>query len=184
MLEIMYLNVYTFSFVNYLTTFVICLPTNFYFLLYFTKCWSDRQFSVTADLSIHLEFCAQNVACVPCSAHSCPGASILWYHWVLELVSKESLLCICAVWPCRSTGQGLAGKGTGHQAYWPEFDPKDPLGGRSELYLQIIVWILNLSSDGIHIHAITLHMHTHIYIHTQNIHTHVEHIHVHTHVHT
>lgn len=81
----MYLNVYTFSFVNYLTTFVICLPTNFHFLLYFTKV---RQFSVTADLSIHLEFRAQNVACASHSAHSCSGVSILWYHWVLELVSK------------------------------------------------------------------------------------------------
>lgn len=131
--------------------------------------------------------------CASHSAHSFSGASILWYHWVLELLSKERLLCVCAVWPCRSTGQGqwhgLTGKGTRHQAYWPEFYLKDPLGGRSELYLQIIVWILNMCSDGIHIHAITLHIHIHTYTctaHSYTCRTYTRiytHMYIHRHVH-
>lgn len=173
MLEIMYLNVYTFSFVNYVTTFAICLPTNFHFLLYFTKVGQTVFCNGWPD--------TPRVPCTECSMRVLFCPLMLWcQHSLIPLSSgtgfQGRLLCICAVWPCRSPGQGqwhgLTGKDTRHQAYWPEFDPKDPPGGRSELYFQIILWILNMCSDGIHIHAITLyvHIHTYLYIHSTFIH--------------
>lgn len=172
MLEIMYLNVYTFSFVNYLTTFVICLPTNFHFLLYFTKV---RQFSVTADLSIHLKFRAQNVACASHSAHSCSGVSILWYHWVLELVSKGDCFVYVQFGPVEVLGKA---SDMAWQGKTPDTKPTD-LNLIPRIHLvevraissDYILWILNMCFDGIHIHAITLYVHIHTYTYTAHSYT-------------
>lgn len=184
MLEIMYLNVYTFSFVNFVTTFAICLPTNFHFLLYFTKVGQTVFCNGWPDTP---ELRAQNVTCASHSAHSCSGASILWYHWVLELVSKGDCFVYVQFGPVEVLGKA---SDVAWQGKTPDTKPTD-LNLIPRIHLvEGQSYIFRLSSEywtcALMEYTYMQSHYTYIYIHiyTQHIHTHVEHIHayIYTHV--
>lgn len=58
--------------------------------------------------------------------------------------------------PSYSQQRGSAEKGTGPLAWWVEFSPQDPLGGRREPTPPILLWPPHAHRQGAHTHTIKI----------------------------